>query len=64
MFTERQQEAQKLPLTWGTLHEALSHTHFLAILWSLDIVAHPELPPATKHGWETEKDRLVPVQTI
>jgi len=49
LFAKKQLEAQKLPPRREALQEAIT----------LDKVPHPQLLPATGHGWNTEEDQLV-----
>jgi len=58
-----QLEAQKLPLTQGALHEAISRAHYQAMVWYQDDIPHLQLPPPTNYGWKEEGDGLVPVPT-
>jgi len=63
LFTKEQLQAEKLPPTQGTLHEAIARVHYQAIVWRQDNIPHPHLPPVTTNGWKEEEDRLVPVPT-
>ncbi|KAK7037726.1 hypothetical protein SK128_026934 [Halocaridina rubra] len=59
----KQLEAQKLPPTGGTLHEAIAEGYYQVMVWYQTDIPHPQLPPTTRHGWKGKEDRLVPVPT-
>ena len=37
--------------------------NYQALIWSLDSVLSPDLPPPQEYGWKLEDDQWVPIMT-
>ena len=63
LFRKKQAESVKLPPTQAAIREAIMRANCQALIWSLDSVPSPDLPPPQEYGWKLEDDQWVPIMT-
>ena len=63
LFRKKQAQSEKLPPTQAALREAIMRTNYQALIWSLNSVPSPDLPPPQEYSWKLEDDQWVPIMT-
>ena len=63
LFHKKQAQSEKLPPTQAALSEAITRANYQALIWSLDRVPSPDLPPPQEYVWKLEDDHWVPIMT-
>ena len=50
LFRKKKAQSEKLPLTQAAIREAIMRANCQALIWSLDSVPSPDLPPPQEYG--------------
>ena len=58
-----QAQSKRLPPTQAALQQSIMRAHFQALVWNLDTVAEPDLPPPEEFGWKEESGQWLPIMT-
>ncbi|XP_014661606.1 PREDICTED: uncharacterized protein LOC106804783 [Priapulus caudatus] len=62
-YSKRNKRKQSLPPTHAALRAAIMRAHYQALIWSVDVVANPELPSPDDYGWYLVEGQYRPVMT-
>ena len=63
LFKKKQAESERLPPSPDALRQAILRAHHQAIIWNLDTVPQPVIPPPENYGWKQEDDGWTTVMT-
>ena len=63
LFGKKQAQSEKLPPTQAAIREAIMRANCQALIWSLDSVPSPDLPPPQEYGWKLEDEQWLPIMT-
>ena len=63
LFKKKQAESERLPPCPDALRQAYLRAHHLTIIWNLDTVPQPVIPPPDNYEWKQEDGGWTPVMT-
>ena len=56
LFRKKQAQSDKFPPTQAAPCEAIMRTNYQALIWSLNSVPSPDLPPPQEYSWKLDDD--------